>query len=82
MTPMIIIGDECNSITLDSDITLDYGSNFAKISLHIFAGKPVYLTTNHFKATVKDTEHNSFGDHGFLKDNVTVFQKKMAFRSR
>ena len=36
----------------------------------------VHLATNNFKATVKDTEHNSFGDHGFLKDNVTVFQKK------
>lgn len=75
-------GDERNSSTLDSDITLDYGSDFAKPFLHIFAGNPmcdpstVHLATNNFKATVKDTEHNSFGDHGFLKDNVTVFQKK------
>lgn len=75
-------GDERNSSTLDSDITLDYGSDFDKPFLHIFAGKPmcdpstVHLATNNFKAAVKDTEHNSFGDHGFLKDNVTVFQKK------
>lgn len=75
-------GDERNSSTLDSDITLDYGSNFDKPFLHIFAGKPmcdpstVHLATHNFKAIVKGMEHNSFADHGFLKDNISVFKSK------
>jgi dienelactone hydrolase len=75
-------GDERNSSTLDSDITLDYGSDFAKPFLHIFAEKPmcdpstVHLATHNFKAIVKGMEHNSFADHGFLKDNISVFKSK------
>ncbi len=75
-------GDERSTSTLNSDITLDYGSDFAKPFLHIFAEKPmcdpstVHLATNNFRAIVKGTEHNSFADHGLLKDNITVFKSK------
>lgn len=75
-------GDERSTSLLDSDITLDYGSDFAKPFLHIFAGRPmcdpstVHLATNNFKAIVKGAEHNSFADHGLLKDHIMVFKNK------
>ena len=75
-------GDERNSSTLDSDITLDYGSYFEKLFLHIFAGKPicdpstVQLNNNNFKAIIKGTEHSSFADHGILKGEISVLKEK------
>lgn len=36
----------------------------------------MHLATNNLKAIVKGTEHNSFADHGLLKDNITLFKSK------
>ncbi len=75
-------GDERSVSNLDSDIELDYGSDFEKPFLHIFAGKPmcdpssVHLKNNNFKAVIKGTEHNSFADHGILKSEISVFKEK------
>lgn len=75
-------GDECTVSKLESDIKLDYGSDFEKPFLHIFAGKPmcdpssVHLKHDNFKAIIKGTEHNSFADHGILKDKFSVFKEK------
>ena len=75
-------GDERIVSKLDDQIELDHGSNFDKPFLHIFAEKSmcdpssVSMSENNFKAVVKGTEHNSFADHSFLKDNVTVFKTK------
>jgi len=75
-------GDERSVSNLDSDIELDYGSDFEKPFLHIFAGKPmcdpssVHLKNNNFKAVIKGTEHNSFADHGILKGKISVFKEK------
>jgi dienelactone hydrolase len=75
-------GDERSVSKLDSDIKLDYGSDFEKPFLHIFAGKPmcdpssVHLKNNNFKAVIKGTEHNSFADHGILKGKISVLKAK------
>lgn len=75
-------GDERSVSNLDSDIVLDYGSDFEKPFLHIFAGKPmcdpssVHLKNNNFKAVIKGTEHNSFADHGILKGTISVLKEK------
>lgn len=75
-------GDERTVSKLDSDIELDYGSDFEKPFLHIFAGKPmcdpssVRLKNNNFKAVIKGTEHNSFADHGILKGKISVLKEK------
>ncbi len=75
-------GGERSVSKLDSDIVLDYGSDFEKPFLHIFAGKPmcdlssVHLNHTNFKAIIKGTEHNSFADHGILKGKISVFKEK------
>lgn len=75
-------GDERTVSKLESDIKLDYGSDFEKPFLHIFAGKPmcdpssVHLKNNNFKAVIKGTEHNSFADHGILKGKISVLKEK------
>ncbi len=75
-------GDERTVSKLESDIKLDYGSDFEKPFLHIFADKPmcdpssVHLKNNNFKAVIKGTEHNSFADHGILKGKISVLKEK------
>ena len=75
-------GDESTISLLDSDIELDDGSDIDRPFLHIFAAKPIndhsaiHLKNNNFKAVIEGTEHNSFADHGILKDKITVFKAK------